>query len=314
MESGNVFSRPRMVDNRGKAGQWWIMHRRSIFRYLASFFLWTALIMSLAVSIRTLGLTEGVVAEIKAGAITPRQAEHERAVSEAAQAFVAEWLSFDGDNDDYVRRMAPYGTFAAPSGEQSVDYIGIESMKQVGESWRVVVNVSLTRYITVDTAQSNPPAKSIVRQYSADNRQMVVYRNKLRESYEISIREAGPDLEVIGIPVLLAGNPPKGCKVEKFIGDDDYSGDFDVFVQQVLPMYYRGEDLANYLADGVVIKAVGGYETGNIKIEKYESSGETARALVNVDISDRGTAFKQQLVIEARQVDRRWLLIRLGGY
>lgn len=296
------------------AGRWWNLHRRSIFRSLAALTLWSLVLMSLLVSIRTLGLTSGVVAELSVGAITPVQAEKQRQVCEIARAFAFEWLSFDGDDDDYAFRMAPYGSFPVPGGEQEVDYVGIASLNCLEDRWRVEVNASLTRYIIADALEAGIPLQRVVRQFVDNGSQKLVYAERIHESYEISIREKAGKLEVIGTPVLLERNYPQGTSLAEMVDDDGASTDLVVFIEQVLPMYYQGENLANYLADGVGIEPASGYQTGKVRVVSCERTNDGVRAAVNVELNDRGTSISQQLVLEACQEDNRWLLTRLGGY
>lgn len=303
-----------LINRRGHVGQWWLKYRRSFYRYMAALILWLAVLTGFAISLRTLNLTEGVVKEIKSGALTPRQSEREREVCEAAQAFAFQWLSFNGNDADYAQRMEGYGSFPAPAGEQTVNYIGVENMKEIDGCWRVEVGANLTRYITVTADDPRLPVNKIVRQYTENNRPMAVYTDQIRESYVISLRENASGLEIIGTPVLIAWTPTHACDLANIIDNEDYGSDFSIFIQQVVPMYFRGEDLANYLASGVSIKAAGGYETGKIKICQFEQKGNMARAAVSAELIDRGTVINQLLIIEARQEERRWLLTRLGGF
>lgn len=293
---------------------WWASHRSGIYRWLTAVLLWIIVLACFAISARTLGLTEGVVAQIRGTAMTPEQVVQQQAVCETARAFISEYLTFDGDQEDYTRRLGPYGTFTIPSGEQVVSYAGVQSLDNRGQPWRLTVDVHVTRYITVvaDTEAMSP--KRIVRRLEIAGKPMVVYTDNLRESYQISLNVDKGGIKVVGTPVLVSRIAASGSGLSDLVDNNECSPEFKVFVQQVIPMYYRGEDLANYLDARIKIPPAGGYITDNIKIVGFEMNNDTARAVVSVDLCDRDIRINQQIVMEARQVNNRWLLTRIGGF
>ncbi len=308
--------KPAYANNGGRSvtGEWWLLHRSGMIRALIAVFLWSAVLSSLFVSIRTLNITEGVAERISAGAQTPEQAAREMKVCEAARVFIIDYLSFYGDNKDYASRMESYGEFKVPVGEQTVTYAGVESINGFEDCWRLVLNVHLTRYISADEKDSRVPLDRIVRQYTINGRSMAVYREEIRETYELSVCEEEHGIKILGTPVLISNTERQGRALEEMVADDEYPADFAIFIKQVIPMYYRGDNLANFTDNNSEIMAARGYSAENIRIVRFEEDNNNAKAIVSVDLTDRSTTVNQQLVIEARRAEGCWLLTRIGGF
>lgn len=290
--------------------------RAMLYRWVAAGLIWLLLIGFTIYSLRTYALTSEAVEFMRGRALTPETAEKLRLAAETARGFSAEWATFDGiDREDYSQRLAAYlgegRNPEPPSGFQRCNLASVISTEQVKEKkdlYRGRVLLHLSRL--VEMPEENVYDISDFRKVRSNTQELRVWREELM-AVETTVKIEKDSLKVMGLPVIV---PLPKREAGEILQGGEVPGDFYVFIQQAMTMYFEGHNMANFSVPGAPVFPLGGYTLKDVAVTGFEEKDSQAKAVIQARVSGTGLdEMPVTLVVEATKNDR-WLLNRIGSW
>lgn len=287
-----------------------------LYRWVAAGLIWLLLIGFTIHSLRTYYLTSEAVEFMRGKALTPETAEKLQLAGETARGFSAEWATFDGiDREDYSQRLAAYlgggRKPEPPSGLQRCNFASIISTEQVKDEkdlYRSRVLLHLSRL--VEMPEGNTYNISDIRKVRSNSQKFSVWREELM-AIETTVKIEKDNLKVMGLPVIV---PLPKREEGEILQGGEVPGDFYVFIQQAMTMYFEGHNMANFSVPGTPVFPLGGYTLKDVTVTGFEEKGGQAKAVIQARVSGTGLdEMPVTLVVEAIKNDR-WLLKRIGSW
>ncbi|MGB9660538.1 MAG: conjugal transfer protein [Moorellaceae bacterium] len=234
-----------------------------------------------------------------------------------------EWATWNGSPDDYNRRLGAFfknaGGFILPDGIQEVVSASVISVNDLEPQYRVQVLLHLRRLVPVtpDEAQAAAPVNVPVTQEdllrwkqggTLDQQKAVPVWKDYLLKVEVPVQVKENQAQAVGLPVIIANNQGEGVVKEPGY-NESASQSFITFINQFLNLYYTGGSLANFLAPGAVVTAVGGWKLESIDEVLVDSSTNPTRACVRATISAPGAGNLAQRIFLKIKMERGSYLV-----
>lgn len=258
--------------------------RHDLYRYLLTAVIW-AVILTLAVSAARTGKAASALYEKARNSATQSDVLSSQRAGEFAKAFAFEWATFNGDPDEYARRLRAFNPalrFNAPSGcpQRAVAACLRSLEKRADGSYEAEVSLNVQR----------PAGAADKTGGWADGRLDV----------RVCVREKDGSFYVPNTPVLV---PRPGIpEIETRI---DYgtspSQTVTVALTNFLRAYYSGKsaaDLTNLVVPESKILPVGGWELKSVDSVIVDAADAPARASVWATVTQGGFAVQQHLYLD----------------
>ncbi|MCS5697262.1 conjugal transfer protein [Desulfofundulus thermocisternus] len=301
------------------------MNRKLFYRWVAAGLLWFLIFAVVVISIRNLNVVTRV-SRIAADAMTVTQQKTISGVRDIARAFAVEWATWNGNPDDYNRRLGVFlkDTTAVhpPDAVQEVTSSTVSSADAVSKTnYRVRVLLHVRRLVPVSSS-SNIPAVLIpvtvadlehLRVNAGDTGQQKrqAWQDVLM-CVEVPVQVIDGTPAVSGLPVIVAPAETKGDMTSHNF-NVPAPPDFKTFIDQFMNMYYSGQPLTNFITPGVKIDPVTGWKLVSVDSVLVNSDRDPTAARVQVTVSAPGVDRLAQTVYLKVRADRGSYLVESLG-
>jgi hypothetical protein len=297
--------------------------RAMVYRWLAGGLLWLLIIAVVLVSIRSSNIASRA-GRAAVGAVTAEQEQSMAEVREVARAFAVEWATWNGNTEDYTRRL---GVFlkrpdpTLPDGIQEVTSTSVRSVDGGGEKYRVRVLLHTRRLTPLSAAEAQALPQVFVPVTREDlirakqegfstiqDRSVPAWREYMT-CVEVPVRVRDGRPEVSGLPVIVSTGAGQGEMSEPYF-NETAPPEFVAFINQFLGLYYGGGSLANFLAPGARVAPVSGWKLESVGEVRVNNSKIPDRAYVRAAVSAPGVGRLEQRIYVQVQPERGSYLVK----
>lgn len=299
-------------------------------RWLAAILIWVMLITSVLASTWSARVA-GRASLVSSAAMTTIKENEAMKVREVARAYAVEWGTWNGNAEDYRRRLAVFikkagnSNVTAPEGIQRVTSASVQDIKHVGENnYRVKVLMhvqritpyapseiqSLPQVLIPVTRDDLNKTKQEPLYAQSDNKTVPVWCDKLL-CVEVPVRISTDGYAgIAGLPVIISPGQGQGEIIDQQRLSETPTNEFKTFVNQFFGLYYSGGALANFLDPDTVIEPLNGWELESVGEIYVDSKINPSVASVRLSISSPGIQRLEQKVYMKIHSERGNYLIK----
>ncbi len=305
-------------------------NRSEFLRGVVASLLWLMLILCFVSMVRANGMMAKNLRLIEDGAISPEQFKTELLVAETARGFVHNWATFGKDEKEYQDRLKQYGkndSYSPGKGIQKCNSVEVLEVTQPKKNlYRVCLETNVSRVVTLPENQAYLiPKEQIIEKKQTPEGNLVSIWRDYHETVEVAIKKDKKGVVVLGYPVLISNNRLDENKVYQIMEKKSPASGFTTFARQMLDLYYRGENLSNYVQSGNKnkVKPLGGYVLKKCELLGYENrDGDMVKSLFKTTITQSMpdgnqpavSEMEQYIFIVAEKSNGKWYLVRMGAF
>jgi len=271
-----------------------------LYRYFLAAAIWFV-IAALVISAARAGKAASALYEKARNSATQSDVLSSQRAGEFAKAFAFEWATFNGDPDDYARRLRAFNPalrFHPPSGcPQKAVAAYLRSLERRADgAYEAEVSLDVQR-----------PAGA------ADKDKTGVWADG-RLDVRVCVREKDGGFYVPNTPVLVPrpGVPEIETRVDYGVNP---SQTVTVALTNFLRAYYSGKsaaDLTNLVVPESKILPVGGWELKSVDSVVVDTADAPARASVWATVTQEGFAVQQHLYLDLKSERGQVLVVRVS--